>query len=87
MMFNGNNNVLKGQHILAQGNALGLEIGEKIALKNELLEQFSKEELFFKFVPHYLGDLMTKYFRIAAIGGSLANERPALALVSEFPWP
>lgn len=45
-----------------------MEVGEKLALKNELLEKFSKEELFFKFVPHYLGDLMTKYFRIEVEG-------------------
>jgi 1-acyl-sn-glycerol-3-phosphate acyltransferase len=55
------------------------EVSEKIARKNELLEQFSKEELFFKFVPRFLGELMTKYFRVEVEGiENLPKNGPAL---------
>jgi 1-acyl-sn-glycerol-3-phosphate acyltransferase len=40
------------------------EIFEKAALVQEL----SKEDVFFKVVPKYLGELMTKYFRIEVEG-------------------
>ena len=44
MMFNENKKVLKGQHILAQGKALGLEIGKKIVRAIT----FIKEKILFR---------------------------------------
>jgi hypothetical protein len=38
MTNNENKNVLKGQHILAQGNALGLRTGEKIVREIALIK-------------------------------------------------
>lgn len=55
------------------------EILSVLEEKAEFLKELSKEEVFFKVVPQYLGNLMTKYFRIEVEGiENLPQTGPAL---------
>lgn len=51
-------------------------------VSENVLQQWSREELIFKVIPHFLGDLMTKYFDIEVEGIENLPEKGAALIAS-----